>query len=677
MKKLLLTLMALLMSVSLVACGGGDDSEDLSPAEQRIKTDAEIKETVGFNKYEELYRAADAITDDLDARYNAFAKADAYLVEQALFIPTSQQARGSMVARVVPFSNQYAGTGLAEYKYKDMRLQDEIVTAAEYNDAMAKWAAGSGLEDPTRDQYNGPTELTVATSREIQTLDYVITALATDHELNANFVEGLLENDQYGNFVPAIAESYSSNEDGSVWTFNIRKGVKWVNVNGEEYGEVTAHDFVTGMRHGAEFESGTAWLLQGVVEGYLEYMTNGDFSDEAWANVGVKAVDDYTLEYTLCGPTPYFPTMTTYAVLFPISEEFLNSKGVGCALGTPDKQDCQFGTAQADSILYNSAYIMTTFDAKSQTVLTANEAYWDREHVFLDKVTRIYDEGQDPYGIIKGFEQGTYASASLNPAWSDYAAYAEKYAEYARPSLPNASAFGCIFNFNRQTYNNTMHEDDASKANTRAAILNVNFRKALRAAFDKQAYLATRSPEDIALTTIRNINNFPEVVKLSDGSSYGDAVTKAYQAATGEQVSLADAQDAFYNPAAALEYIEAAKKEGINFPVYLDMLVPETAEQLKNQGLSMKDSIEKATNGQIVINLVMKDLDTVQQIAYYNTDPALADYDISTFTGWSPDYADPKSFVDIYSPTTGYYMTPIGLLNNDTINALLAEAAME
>ena len=91
----------------------------------------------------------------------------------------------------------------------------------------------------------------------------------------------------------------------------------------------------------------------------------------------------------------------------------------------------------------------------------------------------------------------------------------------------------------------------------------------------------------------------------------------------------------------------------------------------------MKNSVETATDGQIVINLVLKDADTVQAIAYYNTDPALADYDISTFTGWSPDYADPKSFVDIYSPTTGYYMTTCGLLNDDTINALLAEAAME
>ena len=145
--------------------------------------------------------------------------------------------------------------------------------------------------------YTGPKDLVEATSREVQTLDYVVTALATDHELNANFVDGLLERDPDGNLVGALAESWTSNEDKSVWTFNIRKGVKWVTNTGEEYAELTAQDFVDGLRHGADFDSATAWLLQGVVEGYLEYCES-DKSDEAWANVGVKAVDDYTLEYT-------------------------------------------------------------------------------------------------------------------------------------------------------------------------------------------------------------------------------------------------------------------------------------------------------------------------------------------------------------------------------------------
>lgn len=508
--------------------------------------------------------------------------------------------------------------------------------------------------------YTGPTELREATSREVQTLDYNVTALATDHELNANFVDGLLEVDPDGKLVGALAESWEHNEDYTEWTFHIRQGVQWVTNAGEIYDEVKAQDFVTGVRHGAEFDSGTAYLLQGTLAGYNDYL-NSDFSDEAWENVGIKATDDYTLVMTMETPVPYLDSMTTYAVLYPINETFLESKGTGCALGAPDKENCSYGTAAPDSILYNGAYLLNVYDAKSQTVLVANENYWDTEHVYVKTVTRIYDDGSDPFSGINGFEAGTYAKAGLNPSWPNYDEYAAKYADNAVAELPNASAFGLVFNYNRQVYNYTAHTSDAEKENTHNAILNENFRKAIRAAYDKTAYLAVSAPQAVAEATLRNINNYPEVVVMSDGTLYGDVVTEAYNASTGEARDLSDGVDAFYSPEEAMQYIEAAKAEGIQFPVSLDMMVVETSDKLVKQAQSMKQSIEEASQGNIIINLIMEDEDTVQAICYYNNDPYAADYDISTFTGWSPDYNDPKSFVDIYSPTTGYYMTSIGL----------------
>lgn len=520
--------------------------------------------------------------------------------------------------------------------------------------------AGTTAVDSVAD-YTGPTEWVEATSREVQNMDYVATQLATDHELNANFVDGLLENAPSGEFVGALAESWESNEDATVWTFHLRQGVNWVTSTGEVYDEVKAQDFVTGLRHGAEF-SAEANVLSGIIAGYSEYVDGKDFSDEAFANVGVKAIDDYTVEYTMASPTPYFYTLTTYNVLFPINEEFLTSKGTGCALGSPDANSCSFGAASADSILYNGAYLLSVFDAKSQTVLVKNPNYWDADHVYMEKVTRIYDDGSDPYSIIKGFEQGTYVQAGLNASWADYADYAEKYAANAYPELPNAYAFGVVFNYNRQIWDNTNYATtDEAKENTHNAILNENFRKALRAAYDKEAYLATSAPGEVAKSTLRNINGFPQLVYNSEGTAYGDLITAAYNEATGENVDLADGQDTFLDPEAALAYIEAAKEEGVVFPVHLDMLVIETSDRLVKQAQSMKQSVEENTDGQIIIELVLKDEDTVKNIAYYNQDPTLADYDISTFTGWGPDYADPKTFVDIYSPDSGYYMTSIGL----------------
>ena len=505
-------------------------------------------------------------------------------------------------------------------------------------------------------------EFVYSDSREVASMDYLVTALASDHQYNVNFVDGLVICDSYGAYQPAVAESWTANEDATVWTFKLKKGVKWVTAAGDEYGEVTAEDFVTGLRHAAEFQSGTAYVVSSV-EGFSDYMSAGDYSDEAWAKVGVKAVDDYTVEYTLNAPTPYFYTQVEYSVFYPVNKTFLESKGDGCKLGTPDTNSCTFGQATPDSILYNGAYILSSFDVKSQTVMVKNPAYYAADEVYLEKVTVIYDEGSDPYEMIRSFEQNVYAYAGLSTQWGDevFNEMMAKYDGYVNPTLSNYYAFGIVFNYNRVTYENTAHADDADKENTKAAIRNENFRLAMKSAFDAQAYMEVSAPTEIAKATLRNINGVPNLVSTSDGTLYGTLVEDAYEEITGTRVSLADGQWPWLSKENALAYIEAAKADGITFPVHVDMLVIETSDRLTKQGLSFKQSIEENTDGQIIVDLIMRDQDTVQNIAYYSESWDEADYDISTFTGWGPDYVDPKSFVEIYSPVDGYYMHSCGL----------------
>ena len=505
-------------------------------------------------------------------------------------------------------------------------------------------------------------EYVYSDSREVASMDYLVTALASDHQYNVNFVDGLVICDRYGAYQPAVAESWTANEDATVWTFKLKKGVKWVTAAGDEYGEVTAEDFVTGLRHAAEFQSGTAYVVSSV-DGFSDYMSAGDYSDEAWAKVGVKAVDDYTVEYTLNAPTPYFYTQVEYTVFYPVNKTFLESKGDGCKLGTPDTNSCTFGQATPDSILYNCAYILSSFDVKSQTVMVKNPAYYAADEVYLEKVTVIYDEGSDPYEMIRSFEQNVYAYAGLSTQWGDevFNEMMAKYDGYVNPTLSNYYAFGIVFNYNRVTYENTAHADDADKENTKAAIRNENFRLAMKSAFDAQAYLEVSAPTEIAKATLRNINGVPNLVSTSDGTLYGTLVEDAYEEITGTRVSLADGQWPWLSKENALAYIEAAKADGITFPVHVDMLVIETSDRLTKQGLSFKQSIEENTDGQIIVDLIMRDQDTVQNIAYYSESWDEADYDISTFTGWGPDYVDPKSFVEIYSPVDGYYMHSCGL----------------
>jgi len=83
-------------------------------------------------------------------------------------------------------------------------------------------------------------------STDIDRLDYTVTSSNTNQQHLANFVDGLLENDSIGNFVPCLAEDYEANEDSTVWTYHLREGVKWFTSDEEEYAEVTAQDFVTG-----------------------------------------------------------------------------------------------------------------------------------------------------------------------------------------------------------------------------------------------------------------------------------------------------------------------------------------------------------------------------------------------------------------------------------------------
>ena len=113
-----------------------------------------------------------------------------------------------------------------------------------------------------------------------------------------------------------FAEDWSVSKDGLTYTYKIRKGVKWYDADGEERGEVTAKDFVTGLKHAADKKSEELPLVQGSIKGLDDYV-QGKTTD--FSQVGVKAVDDYTLQYTLNKPETFWNSKTTNGILFPIN----------------------------------------------------------------------------------------------------------------------------------------------------------------------------------------------------------------------------------------------------------------------------------------------------------------------------------------------------------------------
>lgn len=515
-------------------------------------------------------------------------------------------------------------------------------------------------KDPNAKQ-TAKKEVTIPKDFSVENLDYVVSDKQPDHEHTVNFVDGLLENDPTGKLVPSLASEWSSNDDKTEWTFKIKEGIKWVTNTGEEWPEeVTADDFVTGVRHGADFEAPTSWLLDGTIKGYTEYLSS-DKSDKAWEAVGVKATDPQTLVFTLAKPAPYFDSMTTYSLLAPINKTFLESKGEGCKLGSPNTNKCDFGKISPDSILYNGAYLLEQIVAKSEISWIKNEQYWDKDKVQVEKFKWVYDDGSDPYSTINGFEKGIYQQAALLASWGDYDKYFEKYKDNAYIQLPNSSTFGTIINYNRQSFDHTGYAKDKDlRKNTREAVLNENFRKALRAATDIVASLGSNAPKEVAEAQVRNINNFPEAGTTKNGS-YFELVQKAHTEMTGKEVDLSDGQYPWLNKEEALKYVEAAKKDGIKFPIHLDIMTISTRKDLVNKANSLAQSVKENTDGNIIIHPVLRDKDTVQKIAFQLTDPKTADYDISTFSGWGPDFADPKSFADIYSYKNGSYLKNMGL----------------
>ena len=103
----------------------------------------------------------------------------------------------------------------------------------------------------------------------------------------------------------------------------MRKGVKWVDSEGNDYADVKAQDFVTGLKHAVAAKSETLYGVQDSIKGLDDYVS-GKTKD--FSKVGVKATGKYTVQYTLNQPETYWNSKLTYGVMFPVNAKFLAQK---------------------------------------------------------------------------------------------------------------------------------------------------------------------------------------------------------------------------------------------------------------------------------------------------------------------------------------------------------------
>ena len=278
-----------------------------------------------------------------------------------------------------------------------------------------KWLLGAGVTlsaalllaacGKSEKNADAPKTFSYVYAMDPSSLDYSVTSKSSTSDVIANVVDGLLENDKYGNLIPSLAEDWSVSKDGLTYTYKLRKGVKWYTSEGEEYAEVKAQDFVTGLKHAADGKSDGLSLLQDSIKGLAAYIS-GESND--FSTVGVKAVDDYTVEYTLNKPESFWNSKVTTATMLPVNEEFLNSKGK------------DYGTPTPSSILYNGPYLLKSLTSKSAIEYEKNPNYWDKDNVKIDSIKLTFYDGSDQESLIRSFTQDAYTTARLFPTSSNF-----------------------------------------------------------------------------------------------------------------------------------------------------------------------------------------------------------------------------------------------------------------
>ncbi|MBP2621348.1 peptide ABC transporter substrate-binding protein [Streptococcus panodentis] len=501
------------------------------------------------------------------------------------------------------------------------------------------------------------------------TLDYTVSNKQATNEIMANVVDGLLENDQYGNLVPSLAEDWTVSKDGLTYTYQLRKGVKWYTSDGEEYADVTAQDFVTSLKHAADSQSDGLYIVQKSIKGLDDYV-NGKIKD--FSQVGVKAVDDSTVQYTLNQPESYWNSKTTMGILFPVNEEFLESKGNQFAQGT-----------DPTSVLYNGPFILKSITSKSQISLEKNPNYWDKEKVNVDNVKFSYYDGQDTESLVRGFSDGNYTIARVFPNGSNFASVKKQYGENIVYTPQGSGTFVVTTNIDRQSYEHTSKTTEAQKSSAKKALLNKDFRQALLFAFNRTAYSAQINGEEAADKQLRNTFVPPTFVQ-ANGQEFGSIVEENL-AGYGDEwkgVTLDDAQDGLYNPDKAKAELAKAKEalqaEGAEFPIHLDIPVSSADTNGVKGVQSLKQSIEaNLGSDNVVIDIQQITDDELNNITYFATSASQQDWDLNNNLGWSPDYNDPSSYLEITNSKTGESADSYFGFDSGTDNAAAKQAGFE
>ena len=216
---------------------------------------------------------------------------------------------------------------------------------------------------------------------EPSSLDPAISLTIDARAYLSNMFEGLMSIGSDGSLKPAAASSFTTNSQQSVYTFTIRNNARW-----SDGSAVTANDFKYAWLLVLDPSTASGWASYlYYIKGAKEYNSGKGSTND----VGIKVVNDTTLEVTLAAPNSFFGSMTALQAYFPVQKKTIEANG-------------QAWSTKAETYVSNGAYKLESWGHDTQIVLTRNDQYWNRNTVHLAQIH--FKLLSDPNSIISAFQ---------------------------------------------------------------------------------------------------------------------------------------------------------------------------------------------------------------------------------------------------------------------------------
>ena len=517
-------------------------------------------------------------------------------------------------------------------------------------------AETEGTEESSADEITDLVIPKLATS-ELATFNLLNSETSADFQYLTNLVDGLLEVDSYGSLAPAIAEEWGTEDGGLTWTFHIREGVKWVNMNGEEMADCNAQDFATGLEWVLNYhknDSANTSMPMEMIEGASEYYeyTKSLSAEEANAltagegskfreMVGLETPDDYTLIYHCTEAKPYFDTVAAYACLYPMAQGLVDELGVD-------------GIRSMDNtnMWYNGCYTMTSYIQGNEKVFTKNPLYWDTDAKLFNTVTikmvesndvafQLYQTGEVDYVSLTESNVKTISGDENND-------YHDQMIEW-----PNDfRSYQFHFNYDKRT------EDGSVDTNWNTAVANEAFRLAWYYGLDLTPYFSRTNAVN-PMSCENNFYSMPGLLYTSDGTDYTELVRAelGLPEENGETPVRLDAEKAEQYKQQAIEELTAA---GVTFPVEVDYYIAASNQTALDSATVLKQVFSDSLGDDFVTLNIKTYVSSASKEVY---EPKLQSINIS---GWSADYGDPQNYVgqETYGNDSAYYTRTLSNVND-------------